>query len=184
MSFKRFSRMNTAMNNLDRYYVRRPFMQTGDMLTWQSATVLGWLIQKFSKSDRNHVGMVIRFHQYDQNRIFTLEALEGGIVLRTLSNRLENHKGRCWWHPLDPIHDDKRFEMGRIALGLVDKKYDYGSLFKQAIGRVSVDLNRLFCSEYGQVIATRAGVMEKTKLALQPKHYPSQVWLQPDRRIL
>ncbi len=172
------------MNNLDRYKARRPLMQTGDMLTWQSATALGWLIQKFSGSDRNHVGMVIRFRQYDQNRVFTLEALEGGIVLRTLSNRLENHKGKCWWHPLDPVHNDKRHEMGRIALSFVDKKYDYGSLFRQALGRVSVDLNRLFCSEYCQVVPTQAGVMEPQKLALQPKHYPSQVWLLQDRRIL
>ena len=169
---------------LDRYKRRRPFMQTGDMLTWQSATALGWLIQKFSGSDRNHVGMVIRFRQYDQNRVFTLEALEGGIVLRTLRNRLENHKGKCWWHPLSPAGDPDRHEMGRIALDLVDKKYDFDSLFKQALGRVSVDMARLFCSEYCQVVATRAGVMEPQKLALQPKHYPGQVWLLQDRRIL
>ena len=55
-------------------------LRTGDLLSWGSASALGWLIKKFTKSDINHSGMVIRFSDYENkedaaSRRFTLEAL-------------------------------------------------------------------------------------------------------------
>jgi len=171
-------------NSLDHYTYRREFMKTGDFLVWKSNSMIGWLIQKFTRSNVNHVGMVIRFAQFDSVRVFTLEALEHGIVLRALSDRLRNHKGQCWWHPLHLDFQDKRFAMGMVALSLVGTKYDYGSIFKQTLGRVSAEATRLFCSEYGQIIATRAGVMKKTRTALQPRDYPFLKWLSHGRTLI
>ena len=54
--------------------------------------------------------------------------------------------------------NDKRRECGAIALAHVGTKYDYNSLFKQIVCRVSVDAKRFFCSEYFAYVWNTAGV--------------------------
>jgi hypothetical protein len=147
--------------------------------------MLGWLIRQFSQAEVNHAGLVIRFEQYDQDRVYTLEALEPGIVLRALSERLTNHKGKVWWCPLREEHNEARKELGRIALSYVGVKYDYGNLFRQVMARVSVDASRLFCSEYVQLTWQVGGVIPAdTATAKQPDELAGQGATNKAERIL
>lgn len=156
-------------NRLDLYLSKRPLMQTGDLLLWKSDTVLGKAIQWFSKSDVNHAGLVLRLSEYDTERVFTLEALAGGIVLRVLSSRLAAHKGECYWCPLKLEYTiPYRQSLGREALLMVGTKYDYGSLFKQALSRVSTNAEKLFCSEFVGLTWKRAGLPVNTAKAPRP----------------
>ena len=127
-------------------------IRTGDLLSWGSKSALGWIIKKFTKSDINHSGMAIRFADYEEkegnSRRFTLEALQHGIDLHLISKRLEVHKGKVYWHPLLAKYDDQRPLLGAIALKYVGVKYDYRSLIKNVLGRVSAEASKLFCSEY------------------------------------
>ncbi|KXH69833.1 MAG: hypothetical protein AM326_01800 [Candidatus Thorarchaeota archaeon SMTZ-45] len=138
--------------SLDLYKQYQPKLRTGDLLSWSSDSALGWLIRKFTKSDVNHSGMVIRFSDYEEqngaSRRFTLEALEHGIDLHLISRRLEKHKGCVYWHALQERFDEKRPLLGAVALKHVGVAYDYRSLFKNILGKVSAEASKLFCSEY------------------------------------
>ena len=48
--------------------------------------------------------------------------------------------------------------IGSWAYQHVGTKYDYSSLFKQAIGRVSANAHKLFCSEFWFLACKQAGV--------------------------
>jgi hypothetical protein len=172
------------MSKLDAYYATRHALETGDGLTWASNTILGKLIQKFSGHKVNHFGLVMRFRQYDEDRIFTLEALEPGIVLRALSERLRHHKGSCYWHPLKPEHHDKRVGVGASALSYVGVGYDYVSLFRQAAMRVSTDAGRLFCSEFGQICWEDNNIVPQRSMALQPGEMAGLGATMPPMKIL
>lgn len=150
------------------YNAIRPKMQTGDVILWRSESVLGSLIRLFSKARVNHASLVIRFTEYDTDRVYVLEALATGIVLRALSERLENHKGQAWWYQAIDELDCRRKECGGIALCKVGTRYDYKSLFQQIAGHVSVDANRFFCSEYVRYCWDHAGVPFSSQLAPQP----------------
>ena len=80
--------------DLSLYHNYQPNLRTGDLLSWASDSALGWLIRKFSKSDVNHSGMVIRFADYEEkngaSRRFTLEAVRG-IELHLISRRLKEY---------------------------------------------------------------------------------------------
>jgi len=150
------------MNDLTKYESIKGGMKTGDCLLWASSSCLGWLIRKFSKATVNHASLVVRPPDYQglKDRRFQLEALENGIVLRTLSTRLKEFKGQVWWLPLKDIYraEPTLDRIGSWAFLQVGSKYDYNSLFKQAIGRVSADARKFFCSEFWFLACQQAGV--------------------------
>ena len=152
------------------YYKLRDELKTGDLLLYRSSSVLGWLIRMFSRANVNHAGLVIRLSEYGDlsDRRFTLEALEGGIVLRILSRRLRKFKGDVYWYPLQDQFESYRNDIGAWALEKVGIQYDYGSLFKQALCRVSADAEKFFCSEYSQIAYTECGIIEPLDYALTP----------------
>jgi hypothetical protein len=90
----------------------------------------------------------MRFAEYEGHdaRRFTTEALEHGIILNLLSKRLEEYDGEVYWYPLMEAWD--RTVIGERAMEYIGVPYDYGSLFKNAFGKVSADARELFCSEY------------------------------------
>jgi len=154
--------------NLDLYEQHRPYMSTGDLLLWRTNSALGWLIRLFAGGDVNHAGLVIWLTEYDKDRIYTLEALEHGIVLQPLSERLAKLKGECYWCALKDGYSLYRTLIGCAALRMVGTKYDYKSLFAQALGRVSADAKRLFCSEYAVLSWHTAGLPVSIDPAARP----------------
>lgn len=153
-------------------------MKTGDCLLWRSRSALGWLIRKFSKAPVNHAGLVIRFASYAgiRDRRWTLEALSSGVELSLLSKALKDYKGQVVWLPLDPrgITTEQRDEMGSWAMLHHKTPYDFSSLFKQVLVRVSVDAKRFFCSEYCYLAwkAAKINGLPKLKHAPRPGDLP------------
>lgn len=145
--------------SLDIYNTIRNDMKTGDMLAWRSDSLIGktirWKtipsgISSDSPLSVNHVSGILRLKEYEglQRRVFISEALENGTVLNLLSKRLEEFKGCVWWYPLKRSWDAERQAIGERALQYIGIKYDYKSIFEQLFGSVSVDVKKLFCSEY------------------------------------
>lgn len=132
------------------YAINRDQMKTGDLLLWRSNSLLGMAIRYFSKGSVNHASMLIRLRDYEgqEKRVFTSEALEHGIVLNLLSKRMDEYDGEVWWLQLREEWDSKRSEIGVRAFQYMGVGYDYGSLFKNAICKVSTEASKLFCSEY------------------------------------
>lgn len=158
---KHYEKLKTTVD-LSLYHQHRNSMQTGDALQWRSRGTLGWLIRRLSKNvdptkrklpgyDVNHTGLVIRFRKYDVERIFTLEALEGGIVLNPLSYGIASYNGNVWWMPLKRKYRKTRPAIGKHALGYAGINYDFPGLFEQSHKRVMLDDNLLFCSEYATI---------------------------------
>jgi len=148
------AKAGTFNMSLDLYYKHRPEMKSADLLQWQSYTALGWVIRKFSRSTVNHSGQVLDLALCKDllDRMWTLEALEGGLDINLISSRLEGYKGRVWWHPLLAEYDEFRTRIRSLALMRATeyghKSYDFGGLFKNALGRVSANAREYFCSEF------------------------------------
>lgn len=135
------------------YRQHKAQMQSGDLIEWQSHTALGSAIRLFTRKKVNHSSILVRPKEYAslKDRRFLLEALGGGLVPRLLSVRLSEFKGRVWWYGLKESvatpEDREAMAVWAILEAVRGKRYDYGSLFKNMVGRVSVDGQRWFCSE-------------------------------------
>ena len=129
------------------YYSWRPYLWTGDLLEWQSNTVLGCIIRMFTGKDVNHTGLVIRYMNFDTERVYTLEALAKGFYPNLLSKRLARYKGRLYWLQLLPSLDEYRPVIAREAMKYIGTGYDFSSLIKQVLVKVKVSPEFLFCSE-------------------------------------
>ncbi|MBU0907545.1 MAG: hypothetical protein KKE05_05315 [Nanoarchaeota archaeon] len=162
------------MTNLTLYNSFKGQMQTGDCLLWQSRSIIGWLIRFFSKADVNHAGLIIRPSEHGdlKNRRFTLEALEKGIILRLLSERLRSYEGRVWLYPLKDDFNDYRGDIAAWAIEKEGTPYDYKSLFRQIAGRVSADAKELFCSEFCFMAWKEVGIPIEDQKAPRPGDIP------------
>jgi hypothetical protein len=129
----------------------RDQMRTGDLLQWSSNSLIGTAIRWRTKSEYSHSSLVIRLKEYEglERRVFTAESLEGsGCGLKLLSRRIEEYDGKVWWFPLDPKYNSLRQAIGEAAFERMGIPYDYESLIKQLIAKVSTEAHALFCSEY------------------------------------
>jgi hypothetical protein len=137
------------MSKLDLYEKVRDQINTGDLLLWKSHSALGFFIRLFSKASVNHAGLAVRLFGITWPRVFTIEALEKGVQPYFLSSRLEEFDGEVWWYPLCNEWDkfEIRQEIEERMWKHVGIKYDYPSLFKNAIRKVEADDKLLFCSE-------------------------------------
>jgi len=162
------------MTDLTLYNSIKEKMQTGDCLLWQSRSIIGWLIRKFSHANVNHAGLIIKPHKmgYFLHRRFTIEALENGIQLRLLSERLRSFKGRVWLYPLKDEYNDLRDEIAIWAMSKEGTPYDYKSLFKQVAGRVKANVKELFCSEAVYFGYRHVNIVDEQK-APRPGDIPS-----------
>lgn len=132
------------------YLANRDLMATGDLLLWSSNSLIGAAIRLFTRSNVNHASLIIRLKEYEgeDRRRYHGEAVGRGVLPVPLSTDLEQHDGSCWWYPLRQEWDHKRGEIGRRMIEMFGKRYDYRSLLRNALGHVSADSRRLFCSEY------------------------------------
>lgn len=148
-------------NSLKKYYDWRPYIWTGDLLEWDSYTILGNIIQWFTGQDVNHTGIVVRYTNFDTERVYTLEALAKGVYPNLITRRLESFQGRVYWLQLKSRYDAYRPAIAREAMQYVGINYDYGGLFKQAFSRVSMEASAFWCSELCYYALIRAGVLEE-----------------------
>lgn len=126
-------------------------IKTGDLLEWRSKSILGFLIRSVTKKNVNHTSLCVALDEYlywKEPHKFILEAVADGIDLNLISEELKTFKGKVFWYPLKSQYDNKRDAIAKWALLQIGKKYDYKSLFKNIIGKVSVDAKKYFCSEF------------------------------------
>lgn len=161
-------------DKLKMYLTCRHILKTGDCILWQSNSIIGWLIRRFSKANVNHASLVISLGEYGNliDRRFLLEALGPGIVLRLLSRRLMKFSGKVWWYPLKDEYNDNRDKIGEWALMEVGVSYDYKSLFRNIIGHVSANAKEFFCSEYCFIGWKESGISLKGTKAPRPGDIP------------
>lgn len=139
--------MSSKFKDLTVYKSLRPQMKTGDALLWKGNTTIGTIIRWFSK-DFDHASIIYNEFRNEEERRFILEAVNKGIVLEMISKRLQEYDGEVYWLQIEDKYKPWRTELGSFALGQVGKDYDFESVIKNIFGRVSINMKKLFCSEY------------------------------------
>lgn len=166
------------------YNAWRYAIWTGDILEWSSKSALGRLIQWFTGYDVNHTSQVVRFTNFDTERIYNLESLAPGVYPNLLSRRLENHNGHVYWLQLKPEFDYLRPDIAREGLKYVGTKYDYKSLIRQAVARVSSQADTFFCSELVYQAGLDAGLPIEQEYAPRPGDFSKIGIYKPRIQIL
>ncbi|MCK5617465.1 hypothetical protein KAR91_87185 [Candidatus Pacearchaeota archaeon] len=155
------------MRELIRYKALRRYMQSGDLIEWGSASIVGGIIRFFTKKEVNHSSILLNLDSFEglKERRFILEALEHGVELNLMSKRLKDFEGSVFWSPLKPEYNHLRNGIAAWALERVGIDYDYSSLFSNIFGKVSQDAKKFFCSEYYHMAMVAAGILPKAKAA-------------------
>lgn len=140
---------NKRLNSLDLYDAVKDQMETGDMILWSHDSIVGDLIEFFSKSDKSHASAVIRFNEYEgaERRRFNIEATGEGTHVDLLSNALKEYDGEAWWYPLIDTWQNKRRQIGENVLTYLGTPYDFSGVGRQAYEQVGADTSKLWCSE-------------------------------------
>lgn len=142
---------------MTKYSEVREQMQDGDLLLWRGNSIIAKIIQAMGEYN-NHASYIITSEKYDTRRILLYEALAGGVVPTFLSARLERYNGRCWWYSLKAKYEKYRGAIYQAANNYGGTGYDYKSLFENIFGYVSLDAQKLFCSEYVYLSGIDAGL--------------------------
>ena len=141
-------RVRQEKDKLSRYNKMRPKIKTADSLVWQTNTVIGKMMQCWGRSPYTHVSMIVRFLEYDVERVYVFEEHKHGAVLLPLSNRILAHNGHAWVFPLNPDLDTIRKSMAAWALSKQGTKFDYKGLFENIGYRISEHTRKMICSAY------------------------------------
>lgn len=145
------------MNDLTVYESIKDKMKTADLLAWKGRNPFSLGICYVTGEPFSHVGLIVRMSEYEglERRRFTSEAAAQGVFPCFLRRKLEKYHGDVWWYPLKKEYDSQRAELGVRAAEFWGMKYDFLSIAKQLVGRVSVNARYLFCSEYVQIVFQR-----------------------------
>jgi hypothetical protein len=145
---------------MNSYELYRPEIKTGDLIEWSPDTIIGRAIRYCSGRDVSHTSIVVRSSFSGlRDRVIVIEALAKGLRPTLLSDSLDGYNGKVYWVPLlDAFGDGIREAIGSYALlefvrakereRLFASGYDYGALFRNLLGYVSMDGKKYFCSEY------------------------------------
>jgi hypothetical protein len=143
----------TAESRLARYEELRASMGTMDLLQWRGNYEFSRVIRAATGEDANHASAVIRFPTYGAHRVWSIEALEQGLMVCPLSTLLERYDGACWWYPLLPQYAR---QSTAAAAWLMDRvgvtRYDFTgclSHWRKLLGANPrpADAARLWCTE-------------------------------------
>jgi len=132
-------------NNLERYYHYRDLIRPGDPITWVGSGPISWGIRLWS--DRSHASSALGEVQAGVMRRLIIEADQGEVNTRLLSQKLKGYKGRCYLHKLKPDLEEFRPAIVNFLWAHLGIEYDFMSLFGNMISRVSTNGAQFFCSE-------------------------------------
>jgi hypothetical protein len=144
------------MNDLTKYNAVKEIMKSGDMLAWQSNSVLGKLIRWragwFNKIDKNreysHTSAVLRMQEWEdqERRRYHIEAGPKGFYPAILSNEVKNYDGKLWLYPLKKEYNPLRGAVGLELLSMMGIGYDFPGLVENVFSRIKPGAKWLFCS--------------------------------------
>lgn len=109
------------MNDLQMYKYFRPEMGTFDLLNCAGTGPWSQTIMSAMQTDYSHSAVVFRMPFYELERLWVIEAVDEGLVLRSLSAMLSGYKGRVTWHKVQPENKIYTREAALWLLERVDK---------------------------------------------------------------
>ena len=132
------------------YNYNRSCIKEGDCITWEGEGLLSKIIQYWTH--RSHVSSVVGKVEVSLDgvrgtRRLIIEADQGEVNARLLSDKLLSYKGKAYLHRLRPQYIDKRPKIAEFLWGQIGKKYSYKNLLLNAFRRVDLDCKEYICSE-------------------------------------
>jgi hypothetical protein len=134
----------------------RKFIKPGDVIGYHRSGIGPKFIAIYeylkTKTPLNlvttHVSMCASGPERIDRRLI-VEAAEGEVNIRALSNTLHLHDGKAFWYPLREELNHLRPSIDSICWEQVGKKYDFGSVLAK-FGTTSLHPKKFFCSELCQ----------------------------------
>ncbi len=134
------------------YQTARPHVRSGDLIAFESKSLIGRLIRSWTGSRYAHVGVAMWLVAGGaEPRLFLLESREGvGVTLRLLSQA-----GPCWFIPtmIDWNTEVNRFVWPNLGTA----KYDWGSIWRRITFRQPKRNSVYYCSEFAGEVLMRGG---------------------------
>jgi len=158
------------MDKLTKYYQYRENIKPGDLISCRGKGIIPGIISwKTGFKDTHSTMAMCWLGKGREKRLVITEALNFGPTVNYLSDRILKYDGEVWWYSLFATQE-QREKVNQIAWDNLCKqtRYDYGGLFRQALGSVSLDASRLFCSEMVQYCWQEAGIIKEYKKAFNP----------------
>lgn len=159
------------------YEEARPQMSPGDLIAFGGKGGFSDVIKTWTRSPVSHVGCVAHTRMAEEgsdryfNMIVESTSLQGfdGVIMRRLSDAIEQYDGDVWWLPLSQLsarefnhtkffnyvyqHKGKKYDMKQAILSAVD------ALEAVGIGKNEEDFGRFFCSELVAGAYEAAGIV-------------------------
>lgn len=132
-------------DKLDRYYHYRGNIAPGDPITWEGDSLISRGIRVFTH--RSHASSALGEVRAGEERKLIMEADQGEVNTRLLSEKLKDYSGRCYLHKLKPELEPYRPKIVEFLWSHLGVGYDYLSLFANILGLVSSNARQFFCSE-------------------------------------
>lgn len=176
-----------TQNDLSQYLGVQHLIDTGDLVEWCGDALVARTIRYFTGKNANHSSLVVRLPYEGNERRFIVEAVSTGLEFHLLSKQLEKADGTAMWYRLRPSWDSIRPKIGEWAFNKLAENsgYDYASLFRQITGRVSLDAQKYFCSEFVQAAYVEHGIVKcEDGLALRPGDFAPLGIFSAQARIL
>jgi uncharacterized protein YycO len=147
--------MNKAsflQNDLSFYATIRHKIGTGDIFECCGNYPVSRMIRFVTGYSTNHTGILIRFSEYDADRVYTTEALDGGFMPWPFSKRIAEYDGQIYWHRLKPEYDRFRAGAARWTIRNWGKPYDHRAMlsnWRKIFRKLpeEIDDTMLYCSE-------------------------------------
>lgn len=131
-----------------KYNVMRELIGPGDVMSFIGTSPVSRIIQILSVP--NHVAGIVSGPACLHTRKLMIEADEGEVNARALSNEIRQYKGRIFLHRLNPCFDRWRSYIDNYYWEQIGKKYDYKGFFANIFGRINKNCERYICSELCQ----------------------------------
>lgn len=185
------------MNDLTLYKRLAPILETGDVILYEGNSVIGKTIRWWTKHillrkapDKatrkicNHGNQIIRIQEYEQqtDRRWCLDARAAGVFPVLLSDYLANYDGHAYLYRLKDQYNCVRNSIGCEALSYAGKCYDFLGLIKNAVGLVSAELRKLWCTEAIFLALRDGGRIVSGDKGPRPDMVPFLIG--PDRQVI
>jgi hypothetical protein len=175
---------------LTTYEGLRPYLKTGELLLLHNRGVVPWIIQRFTKSEINHVGVVYCVRDHDMVMILESDAGRGfkGVQLHELSWKLAQVDGMAWLCRLSPpltIAQLSKAKFYRRKIRGVPYETSWKDLILAGMGAYRINgtgMGALFCSEMVAAFYQFTGVMAKGRVASShaPGDFPDKLDLREE----
>lgn len=106
------------MNDLNMYYAFRHELETFSLLQYAGNGPWSTTIMQTQNIDRSHSAVAFRIPYYETERVWVIEAIEKGLVLRSLSTSLARYNGKVYAYPVNP---DQKIYTREAALWLLER---------------------------------------------------------------